>query len=300
MTNSSQLEAEEEDSDDEDEERLRRTPKKLSVASTRLLQEVLATAGFPRHKDRPLSRSDEEWWQYRTNVPAIRNYIGITLDKKQQKYAQQRYEDFEGWRDINGTRWQDSTLYPLTVHLFCDNAANAEQWNARLKEELKCATDEEEVDEIWVLALDTMYHFSPYRWPIISHASQNMKASLMAFDLCLGDDVSRLNLHLLRVVTRLMGAPWANFITKDEYRAKLVEAGYKKDNIKLRDISEDVFNPLATFMEEQNEMLRRIGWGLGPYHVAKWMFRWWGVTGIIRGVIVVAEHPRPPKDVPAL
>jgi hypothetical protein len=79
-----------------------------------------------------------------------------------------------------------------------------------------------------------------------------------------------------------------------------MEAGYKGEHIKLRDISDDVFKPLATFMEEQNERLRRIGWRLGPVHVAKWMFRWWGMTGIIRGVIVVAEHPRPPRDVPAL
>jgi hypothetical protein len=111
----------------------------------------------------------------------------------------------------------------------------------------------------------------------------------MAFDLCLADSASYSNLLALRILTRFMGAPWANFVTKEQYREKLVEAGYR--DIVIRDVSEQVFRPLASFLEGQGRRLEGIGLGLGPFHVAKWLFGWWGRTGIVRGVIVVTKHP---------
>jgi len=280
-----------------------------------LLNEVLKTAGFCRKKDssletlgrRPsralldlgfgcgdqtihlMSRAvirdyDQPsfGFAYRANVPLIEQYVGVTLDKKQYRYAQQRVQELRNYT------FRAKTTYHHNTKLFCADAARPEQWDAELKKHLDAAVSQ--VDEIWVLALDTLYHFSPSRWPMIFYASQALKASFMAFDLCLADNVSLPNLILLRIVTRVMGAPWANFVTVDQYRAKLVEAGYQ--DITLRDISKDVFDPLAMFLEQQDERLRTIGWGLGPFHAARWMFRWWGRTGIVRGVIVVARSPK--------
>jgi hypothetical protein len=214
-------------------------------------------------------------------VPILEQYIGLTLDNKQYQYAQQRVQELRGYKFRN-------QVYRHRTKLFCTDAANPEEWDTELKENLNAVTSN--VDETWVLALDTLYHFSPSRWPLIFFVSQKLKASLMAFDLCLADHVSLPNLLLLRIVTKLMGAPWANFITKDQYQAKLVEAGYQ--DMTLKDVSEHVFDPLATFLGEQDERLRVIGYGLGPFHAARWMFRWWGKTGIIRGVIVVAKKPK--------
>jgi hypothetical protein len=84
-----------------------------------------------------------------------------------------------------------------------------------------------------------------------------------------------------------MGAPWANFVTQSEYHRKLREAGYI--NITIRDVSEHVFGPLATFMEAQDRVLNVIGYGLGKFHAARLMFGWWARSGVVRGVIVVAR-----------
>jgi hypothetical protein len=208
-------------------------------------------------------------WDKRFNVPLFNRYIGITLDKNQYHYAQHRIQD----------------RAKRNIELFCADGAKPQEWKLKLKQSIKTMVDQ--ADETWVLALDTLYHFSPSRWPLISFASKTLQASLMAFDLCLADNISLSNLLLLRIVTKLMGAPWANFVTQDQYRVKLIEAGY--EDIVLRDISDDVFGPLATFLEEQDKRLRVIGYGLGKFQAALWMFKWWARTGIIRGVIVIAR-----------
>jgi hypothetical protein len=87
-----------------------------------------------------------------------------------------------------------------------------------------------------------------------------------------------------------MGAPLANFITPERYREKLVQVGYQTEHIIVKDVSEHVFTPLATFLEQQDLRLKGIGLGIGSFSVAKRMFRWWGRTGVVRGVIVVARR----------
>jgi hypothetical protein len=86
-----------------------------------------------------------------------------------------------------------------------------------------------------------------------------------------------------------MGAPWANFVTPQEYREKLIQAGYQKDAIAITDISEHVFTPLAAFLGEQDRRLKTLGLGIGSFGVARTMFGWWGRTGVVRGVIVIAK-----------
>lgn len=75
----------------------------------------------------------------------------------------------------------------------------------------------------------------------------------------------------------------------NEYRRQLVDAGYKNAHITIRDISEDVFRPLAEFIELQDQRLRLIGFSLGPFNLARLMFRWWAQGGAVRGVTVVAK-----------
>lgn len=87
-----------------------------------------------------------------------------------------------------------------------------------------------------------------------------------------------------------MGAPWANFITPEEYQKKLLSAGYDATGIAIRDISEDVFGPLSKFLEQQDRDLRVFGLGIGPLNVARLLFRWWARSGVVRGVIVVAKR----------
>ena len=86
-----------------------------------------------------------------------------------------------------------------------------------------------------------------------------------------------------------MGAPWANFTTPQQYREKLEQIGYNPEAITITDISEQVFAPLAAFLKEQDGRLKTLGLGLGRFGVAKTMFGWWGRTGVVRGVVVVAR-----------
>ncbi|KAF2277103.1 uncharacterized protein EI97DRAFT_417137 [Westerdykella ornata] len=297
-------------------------PISLAVASRTLLSEVLKTAGFSVEKDGkhiarmgrvpsralldlgfgcgeqtmylcsldPIRESDKQWWDSHESVPQLDFYVGITKNRKQYQYAQSGVQVLTE-RLSGGQPYAElPTGYskhprPIDIRLFCADASNPDSWNAELKQHIQDTISQAE--ETWVLALDTLYHFSPSRWPILTFASHTLKASFMAFDLCLADNISLPNLLLLRLVTKLMGAPWANFGTVETYRTRLREIGYR--DVTVRDVSEHVFAPLAAFLEAQDEGLKRVGHGLGPFHVAKWMFDWWGRTGIVRGVIVVAK-----------
>ncbi|RMD42150.1 hypothetical protein DV735_g3014, partial [Chaetothyriales sp. CBS 134920] len=81
--------------------------------------------------------------------------------------------------------------------------------------------------QTWVLALDSLYHFSPSRQPIINQAYHKLEASLMAFDLILADGASRLDCALLAVVCVLAAIPFANFLTAAQYRKMLCAAGLR-------------------------------------------------------------------------
>ncbi|KAJ4295251.1 hypothetical protein N0V90_007262 [Kalmusia sp. IMI 367209] len=222
-------------------------------------------------------------------------YVGITLDKKQFQFAQKRIQHdsppFHRGRDSH-RQFKDPK-----VQLFCADASNPGTWSAELKGCIRDAIST--TQEHWLLALDTAYHFSPSRWPVIKHACQNLDASFAAFDLCLSPTASFRQKVILRLLTSLMGAPWANFVTADEYRTKLIEAGYDDSQITIRDISEDVFGPLVAFLEQQDRDLRVVGLGLGSLNVARLMFEWWAQSGIIRGCIVVAKRVHDQEHVEA-
>lgn len=290
----------------------------MADACRKLLDEVLCTAGFSSKGDsiddsltRKRTRSlidlgfgcgdqviylmgvgavnpNNRFW-YSGIGPAFDSYIGITLDRNQFQYAECHVNRMiakdqslkSSHQQING-----SYIEP-DIRLFCADAGNPQAWTQELKESVAHAVANKH--EKWTLALDTAYHFSPSRWAVINHSCRVLDASFMGFDLCLSPGASLGQMILLRCLTTLLGAPWANFVTPQVYEAKLVEAGYSKEAILIRDISELVFAPLAMYLEQQNQRMQMIGMSIGSFNVAKLMFRWWAKSGIVKGVIIVAR-----------
>lgn len=197
-------------------------------------------------------------------------YVGITKDKVQHEYAQQRLGD------------QDASK------IFCADAARPASWSVSLSNALRISSDLRY--DTWVLALDCLYHFSPSRQPLFHHARHQLNASIAAFDLLLPDEASLTSRTLLSLLARLMSAPPSNFLTVKQYRQQLIDAGYEEGSIQIHDISENVFGPLAAFLGHQDRALRRIGLGIGPYRAAQWTFDWWARSGVVRGCIVVARR----------
>ncbi|KAF2654933.1 hypothetical protein K491DRAFT_599778 [Lophiostoma macrostomum CBS 122681] len=288
-------------------------PHNLATACRTLLSEVLTTAGFDRKRDStevhrgirrtkalidlgfgcgdqtiyiksqiPMRKFDQEWFDNRNAVVIFDHYIGITQDRRQFQYAEPRVSELKQYRSHKPNHPREQAV--KNTHIYCGNAADPEAWDSIINPHVLKGFSQAE--ERWVLALDSLYHFSPSRWGTIRHA-RSLNASLMAFDLCIADHVSLPDLILLRILTMLMGAPWANFVTQTEYHNKLREVGYTE--ITMRDVSEHVFGPLAEFMEAQNRVLNVIGYGLGAFHAARLMFGWWARSGVVRGVIVVAR-----------
>jgi hypothetical protein len=239
--------------------------------------------------DNPVRSCDEAWWDNRDGRPQFDQYIGITKDPTQYQYATERVNELTS----RNTRRTASPSRPADlaprITLFCADAATPQAWTQALRSTI--ASAQATSHEHWVLALDTAYHFAPSRWPLISHAFTTLDASYMAFDLCLSPRATWAQKTALRVLTTLMGAPWVNFVTPDEYRRRLVGIGYRDEMVRVRDVSEHVFAPLAEYMGEQDRRLKALGLGLGGLRVARWMFAWWGRTGIVRGVVVVARKP---------
>lgn len=222
--------------------------------------------------EKPIRPCDKLWWDDQGHQVYFDHYIGITQDKAQHEYAQQRVKE----------------LKKDNVKVFCADASAPWLWSEELFQASRKAQNISR--ETWCLALDTAYHFSPSRWIFFHHMSRYYTASLMAFDLCLSPTATLSQRIVLRILTKLMGAPWANFDTPEVYRQKLIGLGYPPDGVKIIDISSHVFTPLSDFMEDQDYRLKMLGYGLGSFQAAKWLFRWWGKTGLVRGVVVVAEH----------
>jgi hypothetical protein len=281
----------------------------LSEACRDLLNVVLAEAGFsikeaPSSRRRflvdlgfgcgdqtiylmskkPIRACDEAWWDGRDCCAAFKHYVGITKDAVQARYASERVEELEHMAKAASHDTDDDES--STISLFCTDASNPTSWDEQLQTKLQRAKSD--TDERWALALDTAYHFSPSRWPLIEHVHSELEASFMAFDLCLSPTATWTQKITLRLLTALMGAPWANLTTPLEYRTRLEQIGYRSEAITITDISEHVFAPLAAFLEKQDKSLKTLGLGVGRFGVAKTMFGWWGRTGVVQGVVVVA------------
>lgn len=214
------------------------------------------------------------------------NYVGLTISPSQFSFARDRLDSYP-------------ELVRNRVRLFCEDAAKPNSWgrdvhdaitNIPTKQQGTDAASSPLKQTTWILALDTLYHFSPSRKPIFCHAFEELHASLMAFDLLLSDKLSTWDLILLRIVSLFTATPFSNFLTITQYKDQLMAAGYKSSQIEIRDISENVFSGIASFIEKRDRELKSIGLGIGRYSVAGKVFGWWARSGIIRGCIVVARR----------
>ena len=192
-----------------------------------------------------------------------------------------------------------------SIKLFCADASKPERWSAEIKQAIKpdllrlMRGEEQSMEEVlakvrkqvtWILALDTLYHFSPSRQPIFNHSFQNLHASIMAFDLILGHQATVFEQLCMCVLALLMGCPVRNFMTMDEYKTQLLQAGYEEEKIKITDMSEHVFAGLAEYIEKRDaDMKSYFGRGIGAYKVFGRILRWWIESGVIKGCIVIAK-----------
>lgn len=217
--------------------------------------------------------------------PFISSYTGITLNKIQHHHAITRLANCE----VDLSRAQ----------LFQNDAANPGSWDdpSLLAQITAMKTTDPTTEESkavtpknWVLALDTLYHFSPSRFPILTYAHNDLNASVMTFDLLLSDTATLSQRLILSLLAKLMSCPMNSIMREREYRRMLREAGYMLGNLEMRDVSEYCFTPLAEFLDRRERELKGIGWGLGKFMAAKWMFGWWGRSGVVRGMIIVARR----------
>lgn len=230
-------------------------------------------------------KTDIDWWERQTHNLRFHNYVGITNNSSQARFASERFKNLLAHDEISIETVKEGKKPMLAV--FCADAAVPAAWADSLQIRVRQAV--QQTEERWLLALDTAYHFSPSRWVLIKHAFTCFDASFMAFDLCLSPSATTAQILLLRVLCAIMGAPWANFVTPQEYHNQLMQAGYNGSCIAITDISEHVFTPLAEFLDRQNQQLATMGMGIGSFNIAKAMFAWWGRSGVVRGVIVVAK-----------
>ncbi|KAH3985144.1 hypothetical protein HBI40_039670 [Parastagonospora nodorum] len=234
----------------------------------------------------PIRPCDRDWWDMQEPCVEFDQYIGITNDHVQARHALGRVDELRKSRKLD--RVDEEASNTPNISIFCADAAKPAYWNEQVQESIEAAS--RDCSERWVLALDTAYHFGPSRWLMVEHAHRSLEASFMAFDLCLSPDATFTQRLILRILTSLMGAPFANFSTPEGYRKKLIDVGYSDDAIKIVDISERVFAPLAQYLDEQDRRLKTLGLGIGKFGVAGSLFKWWGRSGVVRGVIVVAKR----------
>ncbi|KAL7924597.1 hypothetical protein ACQKWADRAFT_271342 [Trichoderma austrokoningii] len=202
-------------------------------------------------------------------------YVGLTLNETQRQAAQQRL---------------DASLLAenMSIRLFQADAAKPESWNKAIGTAVDNLSDKA-FSECWLLGLDCLYHFSPSRKPIFKHAAQKMEANVMAFDLILGDGVSLWQTLAVRLLGFILLCPWQTFLTEEQYRDQLVECGYDRGDIEVRDVSDHVFAGLAGFLQRQDAALRPYGISLTGYSVVGRVYGWLDRTRVLKAAIVVGR-----------
>lgn len=206
-------------------------------------------------------------------------YVGLTLNATQIQAA----------RRTTGRNDSTSALSSENMHLICANAATPEAWTATTRSAVESIGDRNFSENRWLLALDCLYHFSPSRRPTFEYTARKLRANVMAFDLVLNDTASWKETLAVRAVGYFMGCPIKTFLTEEQYRAELVQCGFERDAISMRDISEHVFLPVSSFIQQQDRALSQYGIGLGGFKLAGRLFEWFGRSKVVRAVIVVAR-----------
>ncbi|KAM3497090.1 hypothetical protein MY10362_009543 [Beauveria mimosiformis] len=211
-------------------------------------------------------------------------YVGLTLNEAQLQVAYRRVE-----REVASANRHGVRLGPESFRLFGADAARPESWARPVRALVDGIADEAFQGSRWLLALDCMYHFAPSRTPLLLYAAREVKADFMAFDLVLNERAPFSARMAAKLVGRVAGCPLGAFMTEHQYVEQLVDAGYDRNAVEIRDVTSDVFGGLVAHIERQQRLLKPYGISMGSMGVAKKMFNWIDNTGILRAVIVVAR-----------
>ncbi|KAF6808834.1 hypothetical protein CSOJ01_07302 [Colletotrichum sojae] len=263
-------------------------------ACRNLLHEVLSDAGILRNDsstsklsilDLGIGCGDQSWELARLASESSRDsfhYVGLTLNEMQFRMAAQK---------PYGKLKKAGSDVHSSVGVFQADAARPEVWSRHVAAAVESLAAEEA--DRWVFGLDSLYHFSPSRKPIMKFAATDFDASFMAFDLLLNDNASVKESIIVRLVGLAMKCPLGAFVTEAEYRRQLSEAGYDERYIQTRDVTDHVFSGLARHIDSQGEALKPYGISLAKYKVAWKMFAWFAKSRALKATIVVAR--RKPK-----
>ncbi|KAL3450840.1 hypothetical protein BJX65DRAFT_304996 [Aspergillus insuetus] len=273
---------------------------------------------------------DGEVNEYGGLRPLFDEYVGITSLPVQARFAGERVRrvqeeqlssEKEEMRKYSSSTATTTAKTKTRARIFCADAAKPASWtedihsslesytrvSTKSKEDTSSTQDanedqekepqkhdseakDETEEETYLLALDTLYHFTPSRLPLLKYTNKTLHANLLAFDLLLpSHPLPLMTRLLLRLLCLFTSTPYSNFLTESQYRDLLIEAGYDDSKIEFRDISEHVFPGVAAFMKRRVEEARMFGVkGVGKYKGAGVVFRWWA-TGVVKGAVVVAR-----------
>lgn len=182
----------------------------------------------------------------------------------------------------------------VSFDIFHTDAAMPRLWRPEVVRAVE-ALAEGTFTERWVLGLDSFYHFVPSREPIFGYAASKLNASIMAFDLTLNDAAPAWQKWTAKAIGLMMSCPMHAFITKQDYKKQLINAGFTEELIQINDITANVFPGLTEFLDDQAQRLSLYGISLGKYTMARRIFQWFYRSGSIRAVIVVARQKAPPE-----
>lgn len=138
-----------------------------------------------------------------------------------------------------------------------------------------------------ILALDCVYHFSS-RKRFLEDCSRILRpgGKLAMTDLIQGDKITIFQHLLLKIIFFLTGAPYSNFMNKEDYLLSFARAGFT--NTSIEDISENVFPGLYSFTYRHRDEMGRLGvdgkW-TGFLFFAR-ILQWWSVKKVVRCVVI--------------
>jgi hypothetical protein len=225
----------------------------------------------------------------------LRDYIGITINRSQARYAKDRLQSLADDCPL----MYEGRGSPLN-EVFKADAADPNKWPSHVHNKLHQLAqsrmgpkNSEAINpQLWLLAIDTLYHFKPNRHKILKYAHQELGASIMATDIIISSSLSTWNRVLLRILFYFLYVPWTNILTRDEYISMLAACGYEKKNIEIRDITEDCFPGYDQFLARQSRHWEHIGGSPAVFRPMRLMGKvaaWWAKSGTIRECIIIAK-----------
>jgi len=106
-------------------------------------------------------------------------------------------------------------IFNTVFEIHCADAGRPASWALEIRNAVSqacTASDENGRHENWLLGLDSLIHFQPSRWPLSSTANRKLDASLMAYDLCIAENLSARQRIILRLMAYFGQSPVANWV----------------------------------------------------------------------------------------